>query len=63
MRAKNSSTSPASKALESDSMGTACLTLAKPPAGAAPTRFDGLSGRTSSGKRSSIAALRKRRAS
>jgi len=41
-----------------DSIGTRCVTLEKPAAGAAPTRRDGLSARISSGKRASIAALR-----
>ena len=40
-RATKSATSSSLKALSSDSIGTACRTLAKPPAGAAPTRAMG----------------------
>ena len=54
---KKSRTSPSSKALSSDSMACGCLTLAKPVAGAAPTRLEGLSARTSSGKRFSIVVI------
>ena len=42
-------------------MGTAWRTLAKPSAGGAPTRLDGESSRTRSGKRSSMARLRRRK--
>ena len=44
-------TSSSLKALPSESIGTAWRTLPKASTGAAPTRLDGLSGRTSSGKR------------
>ena len=50
MPAKKSRTSSSAKALSSDSIGMLCVTLAKPAAGAAPTRSDGLSARFSSGK-------------
>ena len=41
MRSTKSTTSSSAKALSSDSIGTACRTLAKPRAGAAPTLRDG----------------------
>ena len=62
-RAMKSITSSSLKALPSESIGTAWRTLPKASTGAAPTRLDGLSGRTSSGKRASMAALRWRSAS
>ena len=61
--AKKSRTSCSAKALSSDSIGVLCVTFAKLAAGAAPTRSDGLSARISSGKRASIAALRRRSSS
>ena len=63
MRATNSTASPSLMAFCSDSIGTACRTLANLAAGAAPTLRAGLSSRTSSGKRASIASLRARSAS
>jgi hypothetical protein len=45
-------------ALLIDSIGAACRTFANFAAGAAPTRREGESGRTSAGKRASIASLR-----
>ena len=63
MRASNSRTSSSAKTLSSESMRISCPTLLNPSAGGAPTRSDGLSSRLSSGKRASIAALRRRRAS
>jgi hypothetical protein len=57
------STSSRSKALSSDSIATLWRTLANFSAGGAPTRVEGESGRTSSGKRTSMAALRCRSAS
>ena len=63
MRRTKSSTSAASKALSRLSMGTPCSTGAKLSDGAAPTRRDGESPRTSSGNRASMAALRRFRAS
>ncbi len=62
-RAQNSANSVASKTLSSDSIGTRWRTLANPLSGAPPTRVDGESARISAGKRASIAALRRRRAS
>ena len=63
MRAQNSAKSASSKALPSESIGTPWRTVAKPSAGLAPTRRDGLSARISSGKRPSIAWLRRTSAS
>ena len=57
-RATNSTTSSSAKALSSDSIGTRWRPWRTAPAGAAPTRRDGLSARISSGKRASIASLR-----
>ena len=57
-RAANSKKPSAENTLSSDSIGTRCRTLPNAPAGAAPTRADGLSARTSAGNRASIAALR-----
>ena len=59
MRSMNSSTSAALNALSSDSIGTSWRSLAKPAAGAAPTRRVGESARISCGKRRSIASLRR----
>ena len=56
MRSRNSAKSSRLNALSSDSMGTLCRTLAKPAAGAAPTRSDGPPGAASPGKRASMAA-------
>ena len=50
MRATKSTTSCSAMALSSESIGTACRTFLKRPVGAAPTRFDGESGRTRSRK-------------
>jgi hypothetical protein len=50
-------------ALSSESIGSAWRTFLNLPVGAAPTRRDGESARTSAGKRFSIAALRSRSAS
>ena len=50
MRATKSVTSSSPKALSSDSIGTACRTLAKPRDGAAPTLRDRLSSVRRSGK-------------
>ena len=50
MRPTKSATSSASNAFCSDSIGTACRTLAKPRAGAAPTLRDRLSSVRRSGK-------------
>ena len=44
-------------------MGTPCVTSAKASEGLAPTRREGLSGRTNSGNRASISLLRRFRAS
>ena len=63
MRATKSRTSPSSKALSSDSMGTPWRTSANWLEAAAPTLFDGESGRTRSGKAASTARFRARRAS
>src|ERR1700682_4674924 len=49
MRATKSSTSASARALSSDSIGTACRTLAKRPEGCAPTFCDGESLVTRSG--------------
>ena len=57
MRATKSATSSSEKALSSDSIGTACRTLAKPRDGAAPTLRDRLSSVRRSGKRASIGVV------
>ncbi len=56
MRSTNSVTSSSLKALASDSIGTACRTLANLAAGTAPTRCERLPGVRSAGKRASIAS-------
>ena len=59
MRAANSSTSASEKALSRDSMGAPCTTGENCAAGAEPTRREGESSRTRSGKRASMAVLRR----
>ena len=56
MRPTKSATSSSLKAFCSDSIGTACRTLAKPRDGAAPTLRDRLSSVRRSGKFASIAS-------
>ena len=56
MRPTKSATSSSLKALSSDSIGTACRTLAKPRDGAAPTLRDRLSSVRRSGNFASIAS-------
>ncbi len=63
MRSTKPVMSSSSNALSSDSIGTRWRTFANLSEGVAPSRFDGLSGRISAGKRASIAALRWRSAS
>jgi len=62
-RSTNSATSASENALPSDSIATLWRTLANFCEGCAPTRREGESSRTSSGKRASISSLRRRSAS
>ena len=55
--ATKSATSVASKALSSESIGVPCRTAEKAAETGAPTRSEGESGRTSIGKRASMAAF------